>query len=150
MAATVLKALGDLYETVSPALPSLWSGDQPEGTARTFPNAAMIHLGTVPNYQRGKGKNGASGIKFETTRVTFKLWYAGSAGAGPTQNGFDAADLASEALMAAMTPLVLAVTGAQATVLKIDKKTVNRDGTRGSQGQFVFRADVDVTAQVDY
>ena len=152
MAATVLQALGDLYETVDTPteLPSLYSGVIPEGGAVNFPQGRMVHKGTVPTYQRGRGKNGNTGIKYETTKVTFQLWYAGQVSTDPDQNGFNAADDAAERLMAVLTPLALQVDNSTQTVLRVDKKTVDYDGTRAGQGQFVFRADVDVTAQVDY
>lgn len=152
MATTVLQALGDLYESVSTPnqLPSLYSGVIPEGTQKLFPCARFVHKGTVPTYQKGRGKNGDSGIKYETTRGTFQLWYAGTNDVDPQQNGFDAADVAAESLMAVLTPLALTVDNAAATVLRIDKKTISYDQARAGQGQFIFRADVDVTAQVDY
>lgn len=150
MADSALQGLIELYEGVEPELPDLWTGLQPEGTARTPPNAMLTDKGTVPRMQRGKGKNGNTGIKYETFKGLFQLWYAGKQSMDPLQNGYAAAVAGATALKAVLLPFALDVDNARQTYLTYENCPVVADSTRGTEGQFVFRADIPVTAVLDY
>jgi hypothetical protein len=150
MAATAVQGLIELYEDVTPDLPTLWTGLQPEGTARTPPNAMLTDKGAQPTMQRLKGKGGNTGIKYETFKGLFQLWYAGEASEDPNQNGYNAAVAGATALKAVLLPFALEVDLARQTYLTYQNCPVVADSTRGTVGQFVFRADIPVTAVLDY
>jgi hypothetical protein len=141
VATTVIDALGDLYEGLTPALPTpLWAGQQPEGTARALPNACLEETGRSDfGVQANAGANGGTGVRFETTRWRFSLWYAGMA---------DAAAGAAQ-LAAALTPKVVTVTGAK-TACEVERTATVAAAERGPDGEFLYRAEVDVRVAVAY
>ncbi len=130
MAATVLKAFVELYSNVG-GLPTLRTAKIPEGEARTFPFAKMVHRDTVPRYQKGS-------IAYKTAKVRFQLWYT----------EFDAADTAAESLMAAMTPTALQVDD-MTPILFIERYLLVEEVQRGGSAEYVYRADIDCRAEVE-
>ncbi len=140
MAATPIRALGDVYGTVTPALPELWVGVQPEGTARTFPNGDLVQTKRVSATQGAASVNGGTGIRYETVWAKFSLWY----------ESWDGADAALTTLLNKLTPKAATVTGAT-TVMEIEGSGVpDEPQKRGPQGQYVFMAWAAVKMQVDY
>ncbi len=136
MAATPLAALGDLYESVSPTLPVLWAEIQPEGRARNLPNGMISQKNSVPLVQRNAGVNGSTGVRVETVKARFSMWFAGR----------DLAGTALSSLLAYLTPFAVTVTGAK-TYLHVDDSSVPFEPQRGPQGEYVFVAWADVTVQ---
>ncbi len=131
-----LQALKDRYETVTvPGWPAFWSGIQPEGSARTFPNHLCVHRGDRPlKFQQTAGGRVVCALR--TGRVALSFFAEGEA----------AADDLATTLQGVLEASALEVRGDENVWLFQDEYQLLNIRTRGPLGQFIFEARTTYTA----
>jgi hypothetical protein len=130
MPTTFLLALKNRYETVVDAgWPAFWSGIQPEGSARVFPNHLCVHMGDRPlKFQ--KAADGSVVTALRTGRAKMSFFAVGEESAN---------DLA-QTLHELMESSALEVDGDTTVWLFQEEYRLNNTRSRGPTGQFVFEA----------